>query len=294
MLLTAQLSIADDWNVRDHITLTDFTIQSHRGAGNLSAENSVEAFDIAWNWATIPEADIRMTKDGVIVAFHDNNFKRILPNASAETQAKGIVDLTIDEVKKLDIGAWKGEKFAGQRVPTMKEICEILKQNPKRRMYIDIKQIDFTLLAKETEGVHPQLILASTKYEEITQWKKLAPTSKTLHWMGAWGKDKERMEEILSDRLKKLEETNFAGIDQLQIHVYTNPDGTILPNEEFLRKAGEQLRKHKILFQALPWQGEDPKIYIRLMELGVASFATDYPDIASKTVKEYYDGHASK
>jgi len=276
------------WNVRDHIPLTEFVIQSHRGAGNLSPENSLEAFEIAWKLGTIPEADIRMTKDGVIVGFHDNDFKRILPEAPAEIQKKGIAALTIDEVKKLDIGAWKGKNFAGQRVPTMKEIIAVLKRDPKKRIYLDIKQIDFKQLADETKYVHPQLLMASSKYEEIVLWKKLAPASKTLHWLGVWGNDKPKMEEILGERLKKLEKEKFAGVDQLQIHVYTNNDGSLLPSEDFLRKAGEQIRKHGVLYQTLPWQGSNAEIYIRLMNLGAASFATDYPDIVSETVKKYY------
>jgi len=75
-----------EWNIRDHIPVDQVIVQSHRGAGNLMAENSVEAFDLAWNLGTLPEADLRTTRDGVIVAFHDNDFKRILPNAGIEVR----------------------------------------------------------------------------------------------------------------------------------------------------------------------------------------------------------------
>ena len=85
---------SDTWNVRDHIPLREITVQAHRGAGVLAPENSIEAFEIAWRLGAIPEADIRMTKDGMIVSFHDNNFARILPNASEEKKKQGIKDLT--------------------------------------------------------------------------------------------------------------------------------------------------------------------------------------------------------
>ncbi|MDR2754728.1 MAG: hypothetical protein LBC20_03390 [Planctomycetaceae bacterium] len=272
---------SQDWNVRDHIPLEEFTIQSHRGAGNLAPENSLEAFEIAWNWATIPEADLRLTKDGVIVAFHDNNFKRILPNASEEIQNKGVADLTIQEVKKLDIGLWKGEKFAGQHIATLHEICEVLKKYPKRKIYIDIKKINFEQLARETELVHPQLILASTVYDEIKLWKKLAPKSLTLHWMGG-------TEEKLTERLDYLEKVRFEAVDQLQIHVTINKEGQFSPSDLFLRKTGERLRKYGVLFQTLPWNGNDPKVYQHLLDLGIASFATDFPDVTVNTVRKYY------
>src|SRR3954468_7135924 len=61
------------WNVRDHIPLEKFIIQSHRGAGELAEENTLAAFELGWKLGTYPEADIRTTKDGVIVAFHDND-----------------------------------------------------------------------------------------------------------------------------------------------------------------------------------------------------------------------------
>ncbi len=259
----------------------DFMIQCHRGAGNLSAENSMEAFEIAWNLGTIPEADIRVTKDGVIVSFHDSNFARIFPDASDDVKKKGIADLTIDEVKRLDIGAWKGSDHVGQRVATLKEIVDVLREHPKRQMYIDIKKVDFEQLAKETEGVRPQLILASTDYEEIKRWKKLAPDSKTLHWMGG-------TEQKLTERLEKLEAVGFAGIDQLQIHVNIGKDGSFSPTDAFLRQTAATLRKHGVLFQTLPWRGTEPSVYRRLLELGCESFATDYPEATVKAVREFY------
>ncbi|MDR2704691.1 MAG: hypothetical protein LBC02_02825 [Planctomycetaceae bacterium] len=270
-----------NWNVRDHIPLEEFMIQSHRGAGNLAPENSLEAFEIAWSWTTIPEADLRLTKDGNIVAFHDNNFKRILPNASEEMKNKGVADLPLREVKNLDIGAWKGEQFSGQRIATLREICEVLKKHPKRKVYIDIKKIDFEQLARETEHVHPQLILASTNYEEIKLWKKLAPKSLTLHWMGG-------TEEKLTERLAQLEKVKFEAVDQLQIHVNIDKEGQFSPSDNFLRNTGERLRKYNVLFQTLPWNGSDPKVYQHLLDLGVASFATDFPDTTVNAVRKYY------
>jgi len=269
------------WDVRDHIPLEEITVQAHRGAGELAPENSMEAFEIAWKLGVIPEADIRMTQDGVIVAFHDNNFTRILPNASEETKRKGVKDLTYEEVKKLDIGVWKGREFAGQRIASLQEIVEVLKKHPKRKIYVDIKNVDFGQLARESEGVRPQMILASTRYEEIEHWKKVAPDSFTLHWMGG-------TEEALTQRLEQLKRNGFRGIDQLQIHVQLDKDKVFTPSDAFLRKTGDLLREYKILYQVLPWGGKEGDVYKRLLDLGVASFATDFPDTTMQAVREYY------
>lgn len=269
------------WNVRDHVPLDQFVVQSHRGAGALSPENSLEAFAIAWKLGTVPEADLRTSRDGVIVAFHDNDFQRILPDAPPERRKQGVADLTWDELQKLDIGAWKGPDFAGQRIARMSEVYEILQQHPKRKFYIDIKNVDLEQLARESQAVHQQLILASTQYDIIRAWKRLAPTSATLHWMGG-------SEAELAKRLADLERTKFADITQLQIHVRTAEDGTLTPSPQFLLEAGEQLRKHGVVFQSLAWDRKDPEIHWELMDLGVASFATDYPDVVMQAIRDYY------
>jgi glycerophosphoryl diester phosphodiesterase len=295
-MLLAGAAGAERWNVRDHLAADKIAVQSHRGAGVLMPENSLEAFELAWKLGTIPEADLRTTRDGVIVTFHDNNFKRILPKAAPAMKARGIKDLSWAEVRKLDIGAWKGKAFAGQRVSRMSDIYPVLAKHPERRMYVDIKNVDLEQLAREARsaGVAAQLILASTDYAVIRRWKALAPESATLHWMGG-------TEAELAGRFEKLRKSNFADITQLQIHVRTPAAGTtptlaqaqpatptLMPSPEFLRKAGEELRAHGIVFQALPWESRDPKMFWRLMDLGVASFATDYPDVTMQAIRDYY------
>jgi glycerophosphoryl diester phosphodiesterase len=286
-----------NWNVRDHIPLAKFTMQAHRGAGDLAPEGSMEAFELGWKVGCIPEADLRQTKDGVIVSFHDNNFARILPNAPDDLKKKGIVDLTFEEVKKLDVGSFRNEKFAGQRVTSLAEMVGILKAHRERSLYIDIKKVDFQKLARETVGVHPQLILASTKYDEIKLWKQVAPKSRTVHWMGGpqdWMSGSpdatDGPQAKLARRLAALRAVNFAGIDQLQIHVNTSPEGVFFPSEAFLHDAGNELRTYGILFQTLPWKQKEAKTFHRLLDLGCASFATDHPDVAMEAVRAYYQG----
>ena len=270
------------WNLRDHIPLDEVIVQSHRGAGHLMPENSVQAFELAWSLGTIPEADLRTTKDGVIVAFHDPNFSRILPNATAEEKARGMGDLTWEEVSQLDIGAWKGQAFEGQRAPSLADVFRLLKDSPERRIYVDIKETRLDQLAREAgaAGVTRQLILAGTLYDLLRKWKSLAPESETLHWMGG-------TQAQLAGRLDALRQTGFAAIDQLQIHV-RRAEGGFVPSPRFLAQTGAELRSRGILFQVLPWEMDEPQAFIQLMELGAASFATDYPDIAMRTIRDYY------
>jgi glycerophosphoryl diester phosphodiesterase len=287
---TNRTFIKSDWNVVEHVPAEKFLIQSHRGAGVLAEENTIEAFKLGWSLGTVPESDLRTTKDGVIVAFHDDNFKRVVKGASEELQKKGVADLTFAELSKLDVGSWKGEQFLGRHVSKISEAFDLMKGHPERQLYLDIKNISLPQLAKEVQsrGIDKQVILASTKYEIIREWKALVPQSQTLLWLGG-------DEAKLNGRLDEVRKSNFADITQLQIHIRLNKDKRssepFTPSSAFMVKVGKEIRSHHILFQSLPWDVADPNIYSALLDLGVASFATDHPDVTVQAVKDYYAKH---
>ena len=289
----AQSPKKSDWTARDHISLDKFVIQSHRGAGELAEENTPEAFELGWKLNTIPEADVRTTKDGVIVAFHDKTFARVVKDASEELKKQGVEHLTFAELQKLDVGSWKGEQFAGRRVSRMSDIFALMKGKPECKLYLDIKQVDFPQLAGEVKaaGIESQVILASTKYDQIRQWRKLVPQGRTLLWMGG-------TEEKLRARLDELRKTEFADVSEVQIHTHLKGEAadvkrdSVDPFKEsdvFLIEAGNELRSRGILFQTLPYGGSTKDIYWKLLDLGLMSFATDHPDVTWDAVKAYYE-----
>lgn len=107
-------------------------IVAHRGSSQDAPENTLAAVDLAWEQrADGVEIDIHQCKSGEIVVMHDANTLRT-------TGFDGpIAALTLDELKKLDAGAWKGEQFAGQRIPTLDEVLAHLP--PDKRLFIEIK-----------------------------------------------------------------------------------------------------------------------------------------------------------
>lgn len=280
-----------DWTVRGHVPPGQFVIQSHRGAGDLAPENTLEAFEVSWGLGTYPECDLRTTRDGVIVGFHDANFARVVSGADAELKKKGVKDLTWDELAKLDVGAWRGERFRGQRVVTAAAAFAAMKGRPERRLYLDFKDVDLAQLSREVfaHGVQRQVVLASTKYDVIRAWKQLVPESDTLLWMGG-------TEAALRGRIGELRAADFAGVTQLQVHVRLRPGADLArpdpftPTDAFLLEVGRELRGRGILFQCLPWGVAEPKVYWRLLDLGVMSFATDRPDVTAEAVRQYLAG----
>jgi glycerophosphoryl diester phosphodiesterase len=297
VLACAFISSAQDrpmkspWNVRDHVPLEKFIIQSHRGAGELSEENTIEAFELGWKLQTYPEADVRMTKDGVIVAFHDNDFSRVVKDATPELAKKGVKDLTWDELGKLDVGSWKGEQFKGRRVLRMADGFAAMKGRPDRHLYLDIKNVDLKKLAEEVKaaGVEKQIVLTSPKHEIIREWCSYVKGTDTLMWIPG-------TEESKREAIEALKKANFEGITQVQIHVRLPsetkerilPGESFTPSRAFLIEMSQELSKRGILFQTLPYGAKDEGIYKQLLDLGLASFATDHPEVTWKAVREYY------
>jgi len=285
-----------DWNITDHIPFEKITIQGHRGVGELAEENTIEAFELAWKMGIYPECDLRMTKDGVIVSFHDDNFARVVKEASPEMKKKGVKDLTFAELSKLDVGSWKGEQFKDRHVVPMAKIFELMRGHDDRHLYMDVKSIEFSRLAAEVRkyGIEKQIVLASPKVEQLREWKALVPESETLLWMHG-------NETKLSNEFVGLRRTKFAGITQLQIHVYpkvtsdtwapatdaSSPDNPFRLRNAFLLETGRELRTHGIVFQTFPYT-KDPTVYATLLDLGVMSFATDHPDVTLREIKVYY------
>ena len=276
MIGLVMLLAISDWNVRDHLPLEQFVVQAHRGAGELAEENTLEAFELGWKLNCIPEADIRTTNDGVIVAFHDANFNRVVKNLPAEMKDKGVKDVTFAELQKLHIG----EK--GRRVPKIGDVFATLTGKPQRRLYLDYKQADLKQLANEAKahGVEAQVILASKDYTRLRTWKALLPKSSTLLWIGG-------TEEEVEKRFEELRAADFADLTQIQIHTHVK-DGQLVESDGFLIAKGKEIRSHSILFQTLPYGGNTKEIYWKLLDLGLMSFATDHPDVTWDAVKSYY------
>jgi glycerophosphoryl diester phosphodiesterase len=107
-------------------------IIAHRGASYDAPENTLAALRLAWRQhAGASEFDVRLTRDGRIVAMHDPDTRR-----TAGVAGK-VADRTLAELKKLDVGRWKGAAFAGEKIPTL---AELLAATPAgKRVLIEVK-----------------------------------------------------------------------------------------------------------------------------------------------------------
>lgn len=90
------------------------------------------AFQLAWEQkADAVELDIRLTKDGRIVAFHDSSTRRIA------RVRKRVEDESLGDLRALDAGLWKGARWRGVKIPPLEDVLAALPDG--KRLFIEIK-----------------------------------------------------------------------------------------------------------------------------------------------------------
>ncbi len=110
-------------------------IIAHRGASGYAPENTLSAFKLAVEMgAKAIEFDVQMTKDGEIIVHHDYFLGRTV-------NGKGFIkNKTLAELKELDAGSWFSKEYEGEKIPTIKEIFDIVPKGVE--LHIEIKKLN--------------------------------------------------------------------------------------------------------------------------------------------------------
>lgn len=149
---------------------------AHRGASAYAPENTLPAFRLAIEMgADYVEYDLQVTKDKQLVCLHDETLERttnveeVFPErysvAGQGAEAKRhwyVYDFTLAEIRRLDAGAWFGEKYKGTRVPTFQEALDEMRGRAGH--LIELKAADFY----NARGVEMErMVLATLKRNRL-------------------------------------------------------------------------------------------------------------------------------
>ncbi|MER6215008.1 glycerophosphodiester phosphodiesterase [Streptomyces sp. NPDC001272] len=118
------------------------TVYAHRGASAYAPENTLASIDLAMRLGfTWVENDVQRTKDGELVVIHDDTLARTTDAEQVFPDRKPwrVKDFTAAEIARLDAGSWFGPRFAGARVPTLREYMERVEGN-RQRLLLEIKK----------------------------------------------------------------------------------------------------------------------------------------------------------
>lgn len=265
VVLVLILSLAEHPAVSAGQRLTKHSaIIAHRGASGYAPEHTLAAYRSAIDsGADYLEIDLQLTKDGHIIAMHDNTVNRT-------TGAKGkIAGMTLDAIKQLDAGSWFNkhhpmyarEEFAKQQVPALHDIFTAFG-----------KKTDYILEIKDTEynpGIEEKLlaVIGQFRLEDHVIIQSFDSNSlKKIHRMNdrivlfqlMWYNTPARISDASLRKIKKYAtgiSPNFPKINAAYVHK--------------VQKSGLQIYPYTVNYQlnmdrALNW--------------GVDGIYTDYPD----------------
>lgn len=163
---------------------------AHRGAMMDAPENSLLAFEQSIrDGADVIETDVQLTRDGVVIMFHDSDFSRM------GGVAKKVSDLTWAEIKKIDIGLGMDEKFRGTRVARLDEVLKMARDRvhlniePKHYAPVDGKLEQKTVELIQRYGAIDQIEIQSLEYESLMIVRRLEPSLKIGYLMSVNARD---------------------------------------------------------------------------------------------------------
>ena len=255
-------------------------IIAHRGASALAPENTLAAFGKAIaDGADGLEFDVRLTKDGEPVVFHDATLRRL-------SDRKNLVSsLTTAELQKIDVGSWfarrrtnqSGDDFSGERIPTLRALLDFLKDY-KGLIYIELKcrESEIEKLSRAVcriisdSPLLPQIIVKSFQLEVIPHIRRHCPKVKT----GALFSPK-----ILTILRKEKRLVNIAdelGADMISVHF-------ALATRKMMKKA------EKLNLPVTIWTVDNPRWIKRAFDLGLFAVITNNPAILLAKREEFLE-----
>lgn len=231
---------------------------AHRGASFLAErENTMESFEIAIKLkADMVEFDVRETKDGQLVVFHDSVFN--------ETP---IAWMNYNEMKK-------AAEASGFEVPLLIDVVKLC--HGKIKMDVEIKETGFeekiVKLLKE-HADYKEYSIKSFKDVVVKNIKKLDKHIVTGLLIGKkhatpW----RRLKELFPERRLHECGADFVSPAYRLIHL------------SFIR------RMHMRGYPVLVWTVNDKKRMLKLMRMGANGIITDKPDAALYVRKKYMEG----
>ena len=240
-------------------------IIAHRGASFEAPENTLGALRLGFaQGADAGECDVRQTRDGHVVLLHDASTLRTT-GVDLFAAAHDLADL-----RRLDAGAWKGTRWAGEKIPTLAEAIALLAASPPgRRLVIEIKSGPAILpeiarlraLAKEIVA-DAQLVVIAFDRAVAAGAKRLLP-SVEVHQLASWKKDPAtgawpRLETLVAN-------ARADGLDGLNLESRFPVDEAFV---ETVHAAGLKL---------CVWTVDDPALARRLAAAGVDAITTNRP-----------------
>lgn len=222
-------------------------ITAHRGDARQHPENTLSAIQGAIEaGADYAEIDVHETADGAIVLLHDDDLMRMAGDP------RKVWDLTLAEIRQVDVGRRFSPAHAGERVPTLDEAIKLARGKIKLNIELKFRGKNRRLAGAvarliDREHFESECVVASLTYDGLIEAKRHNP------------------------RIRTVAVVTFAVGDMNQLSA-----DILSVNRRFLThrlvRSAQTLGKDVYV-----WTVNDPRNMVKLIELGVTNIITNEP-----------------
>jgi glycerophosphoryl diester phosphodiesterase len=164
---------------------------AHRGARYVAPENTLVALKAAIDRGVdFVEVDVQRSKDGRLVLIHDNDLARTtnIEKVFPKRRSWAVGDVTYSDMKKLDAGSWKAERYAGARIPSLKQALRLVQRTgtgimielKSPKLYPGIEQ-EVSVALRQVDGYlgrairTDRLVVQSFDFDAARAFKEIEP-----------------------------------------------------------------------------------------------------------------------
>jgi len=197
-------------------------IFAHRGASAVAPENTLEAFELAFQQgAQGIELDAKLSLDGEVVVIHDASVDRT-------TEGSGrVASMTLEQLKSLNAGYYDIVRFTKCKIPTLGEVFDAFGHRGILNVELTNYSTPWDLLIDKVcslivaHGLQDRILLSSFLGRNLIGAARLSPSVHRgllalLGWLGVWA----RSIGLILGNIQCLH-VNFRDVDKQQVlHVH--------------------------------------------------------------------------
>ena len=292
-----------------------FDAQGHRGARGLAPENTLAGFTaaLAVGVHTL-ELDLGLTRDGVLVAYHDRTLNPDLTRGPdgrwLEARGPALASLSFAELARYDVGRLRpGSRFAqefpaqvpvdGERIPSLGQVFERVAALGAGSVRFNLETklsplapdetadpVTFAaqlIVALERGGVTGRCMVQSFDWRTLREVRRLAPGIPTVCLSAQRpGFDTIRASapgaSPWSAGLRYTDHGSVPAMARAAGAAVWSPHAADLEPESLAQA-------HRLGLAVIPWTVNDPAAMLRLIDAGVDGLITDRPDLLREAMR---------
>ena len=258
---------------------------AHRGYCAAAPENTLAAFEAALRVGSdMLELDVRLDADGAPVVLHDETLDRT-------TDASGPVErMSSARLREVDAGSWFSPAFAGERVPTLLEVAELVSRFPGVGLLVEFKgvwapsDVAGAVGVLRATGIAQDSILQSFERSTVAALREVAPDLRrallVLHPGPAveWAALAKAFHDVVRDPFTAL--ASGWGEAREQAATAAREFGVVAVNPyvaSVVARPDVVRQYHAAGVATYPYTVDDPRLWQELVTVGVDGIITNDP-----------------